>query len=201
MLASGSVAMAAKDDFDRANLGNKWVVPYPQLYIQSDQLRGDSLALGYHKKSSGASQVSATLYTNGTDTEYGAVAIGDVASGNNAFVKIQSQDGAGQFEHAGFYVGNNGGGSFFTLDSPVPSPAALTVSMCGTVATMKIKSSAGSQKYSYDYGTSFGTGGGLGTYGAISLDDFKSKSAACTDAIGAKVIKGPSTAKDLSLAK
>jgi hypothetical protein len=74
--------------------------------------------------------------------------------------------------------------------------------LCGTVATMKIKSSAGTQKYSYDYGSSynFGTGGGLGTYGNISLDNYKSTTATCTDAIGATIIKG-SNARDLSLSK
>ena len=193
-------AMAARDNFDRADLGNKWVVPYPNLYIANNQLRGDPLALGYDKKSSGDSTVSADVILNGTDTEYGAVAIGDIASGNNAFVKIQSQNADGMFEYAGFYVGDNGGGEFFALDAPVPSPARLTVSLCGTVATMTIRSSAGKQKYSYDYGTNFGTGGGLGTYGAISLDNYRSKPATCTDAAGAKSVKATAV-KDLSLSK
>jgi len=65
---------------------------------------------------------------------------------------------------------------------------------------MKIKSAAGTQKYTYDYGTTFGTGGGLGTYGNISLDDYKSKLGGCADAVGATVIKG-SNARDLSLVK
>jgi hypothetical protein len=53
-------------------------------------------------------------------------------------------------------------------------------------------------KYSYDYGTSVGTGGGLGTYGNISLDNCKSKGANCKDALeGATVIKA-SDARDLS---
>jgi hypothetical protein len=70
---------------------------------------------------------------------------------------------------------------------------------------MKIKSAAGTQKYTFDYGTTFGTGGGLGTYGLISLDNYKSKAGGCTAdggtfAKGARAIKG-SDAKDLSLAK
>ncbi|MBV9569781.1 MAG: hypothetical protein JO056_00885 [Alphaproteobacteria bacterium] len=189
--------MAAKDDFDRASLGSKWVVPYGNLYINNNQLQGDTGSLGYHKKSSGDSTVIATAYTNGSDLEYAAVAVGDIAGGTNAFVKLQAQDGTGNFTNGAFYTGNNGSGYFFVLDSPVPSPAIMTVSVCGTVATLKIKSAAGSQKYSYDYGASVGTGGGLGTYGNASLDNYKSKAAACTAAVGAKMIKS-SQGKDLS---
>jgi len=198
---SATSAMAAHDDFDRASLGKKWVLtPGSDLYIANDQMQGTSLSLGYFKRSASDTTVSATVTTNGGDVEYGAVASGDIASGNNAFVKIQSQDGSGLFGTAAFYTGNNGNGLFFTLDSPVPSPATLTASFCGTVATMTIRSSAGKQKYTYDYGTTFGTGGGLGTYGSVSLDDYKSKPGGCTDAADAVVIR-QSNAKDLSLSK
>ena len=43
--------------------------------------------------------------------------------GKDAFVKIQSQDGDGQFEYAAFYIGNNGEGVFFALKQPASSPA------------------------------------------------------------------------------
>ena len=49
------------------------------------------------------------------------MASGDIASGNNAFAKVQSQNGDGLFEYGGLYVGNNGGGDFFQLDTPVGS--------------------------------------------------------------------------------
>ncbi|HEY3777126.1 MAG TPA: hypothetical protein VGL35_03635 [Rhizomicrobium sp.] len=197
---STTSAMAAKDNFNRSTLGNKWVVTSGSLFITNDQLQGTSESLGYDKKSGTDSTVSADVYINSTDLEYGAVASGDIAGGNNAFVKIQAQAADGMFDTAGFYVGNNGGGDFFTLTSEVPSPAKLTVSFCGTVATMKIKSAAGTQKYTYDYGTSFGTGGGLGTYGSVSLDNYKSKVGGCAFDPEATVIKR-SNARDLSLAK
>jgi len=195
-------AMAAKDNFDRATLGKKWVVPSGDgsLFITNDQLQGDSLSLGYFKKSADDSAISATVFLNDTDTEYGAVASGDVAGNNNAFVKIQSQNADGMFEFGGFYTGNNVGGSFFSLTSPVPSPATISVSFCGTMAKLTIKSSAGKQTYAYDYGTSFGTGGGLGTYGAVSIDDYKSKGGGCKFESDTVMIKG-STAKDLSISK
>lgn len=194
-------ALAAHDHFDRANLGNKWVVTSGNLYINNDALQGDTLSLGYDQKSSGDTTVGATLILNGTDLEYGAVASGNIAGGNNAFVKLQAQNGDGMFSNGGFYVGNNGGGSFFALDQEVPSPATVKVSFCGTVATLKIKSASGTQSYAYDYGTTFGTGGGLGTYGSISLDDYKSKPAkSCDTDKNARVIVH-SDATDRSLAK
>jgi hypothetical protein len=194
-------AMAARDNFNRTLLGNKWVVPSGDgsLYITNNQLQGATLSLGYDKRSASDSTVTATVYLNSTDLEYGAVASGDIASGNNAFVKIQS-NGDGMFEQGAFYTGNNGEGDFFNLNTTVPSPATLTVSFCGTVATMKIKSAAGTQKYKYDYGVNFGTGGGLGTYGLVSLDNYRSKVGTCTNDADATVINR-SNARDLTLSK
>jgi hypothetical protein len=194
--------MAAKDNFDRSDLGKKWVVTSGRLYISNDQLQGDPLSIGYDKKSAGDTTVAGTLYLNGTDTEYGAVASGNIASGNDAFVKLQEQNASGMFEYGGFYTGNNIGGDFFQLNSPVASPAQVTLSFCGTVATLKIKSSSGKQTYTYDYGASFGGGGGLGTYGAISIDNYKSKPGGCTADRTATVIKhNASGTKDPTLAK
>jgi len=194
-------AMAAKDNFDRASLGNKWVVTSGSLYITNDQLQGSSLSIGYDKRSASDTAASATVILNSNDLEYGAVAVGNIAGGTNAFVKIQAADGTGKFTNGAFYTGNNGGGNYFTLNAPVPSPAKLSVSICGTVATMKIKSADGTQKYTYDYGASVGTGGGLGTYGLISLDNYKSGVARCAaDEMGATQVTG-SNAKDPTLAK
>ena len=197
-------AMAARDNFDRADLGKKWVIPSGRLYINNNQLQGDSLSIGYDKKSASDTTVSATLYLNGTDLEYGAVASGDIASGNNAFAKLQEANGDGVFEYGAFYVGNNGGGDYFALNAPVASPAQVTLSFCGTVATLKIKSASGKQTYTYDYGTSFGGGGGLGTYGLISIDNYRSKPGGCAADRTATVVKHSSNAagpKDPTLAK
>jgi len=193
-------AIAAHDFFNRSSLGNNWVVTSGSLFITNNQLQGATGSLGYDTKSSGDSKATALLYLNGTDLEYGAVAVGDIASGNNAFIKLQSQNADGVFEYGAFYTGNNGGGSFFQLNSTAASPAKLAVSFCGTTAVMRIDSPSGVQRYIYDYGTNFGTGGGLGTYGNVSLDAYKSGAAKCADAIGATVIKG-SNAKDVSLSK
>jgi len=175
-------AMAAGDKFNRTNLGSKWVVTAGKLYIVANQLAGGTGSLGYNTKASAGVTGQAEIQLNGTDLQYGAVAVGDIASGNNAFVKLQSQDGRGMFDHGGFYIGNNGSILFFTLDAPMASPATVKVTFSGTVATMTIQSPSGTQSYQYDYGTTFGTGGGLGTLGPITLDNFKSKTA--VDAFG-----------------
>src|SRR5665213_1446466 len=145
-------ALAAHDGFNRANLGPHWVIPFGSEFINSNRMQGASLSLGYDTQSSSDTTVSARVYTTGTDLEYGAVASGNIAGGNNAFVKIQAQTGTGNFSNGAFYTGNNGGGDFCTLKSEVPSPAKLSVSFYNTVATMKIWSSAGTQVYNYDYG-------------------------------------------------
>src|SRR6478672_11554529 len=113
MAATATTAMAAEsrsgtahDNFDRAVLGNRWAIRSGRLFINNNQMRGDAGSLGYDKKSSTNTTVAATLYLNGTDLEYGAVASGDIASGNNAFVKLQEQNGSGEFEYGAFYVGN-----------------------------------------------------------------------------------------------
>jgi hypothetical protein len=42
----------------------------------------------------------------------------------------------------------------------------------GTTATMRITSAAGVQIYTNNYETTFGPGGGLGTYGSVGLDNY-----------------------------
>jgi hypothetical protein len=123
----------------------------------------------YLKGSSKDTAASAVVFLGSTDLEYGAVALGNIAGGNNAFVKIQAATGAGTFDHGAFYVGNNGSGVYF---APLPSLAILDVFFCGTTATMRITSAAGVQIYANNYGTTFGPGGGLGTYGSVGLDNY-----------------------------
>ena len=193
-----SSALAASDGFNRSSLGKNWVTTQGSLTIENDKLQGSSGALGYDKKSAGDMGASVAVYLNGTDVAYGALALGDVAGGSNAFVKIQSQDADGRFEYAAFYVGNNGEGEFFPLNKPVSSPATIFAWSCGTYGFLKIKSSSGSQKYYYDYGSSFDPGAGLGTGGKISLDNYKSGAASCTGSFAGAMEIRASSARDLS---
>jgi hypothetical protein len=182
-LSATSALAGGSDAFNRAHLGTNWVVlSGGSLSISHHELVGTSGSLGYLKGSSKDTAASAVVFLGSTDLEYGAVAVGNIAGGSNAFVKIQAQDGAGTFDHAGFYTGNNGGGTFFALSTPVPSPAILDVFFCGTTATMRITSAAGVQIYTNNYGTKFGAGGGLGTYGSIGLDNYVGFPSGCKDA-------------------
>lgn len=200
--ATSAMAAAGSDAFNRSKLGSKWVVTSGSLAIKNHELVGKTLSLGYFTGSVSDTAVSAVVFLGGTDLEYGAIALGDIAGGNNAFVKIQAQDDAGTFDHAGFYTGNNGSGAFFALTSPVPSPAIVDVFFCGTVATMRITSAAGVQTYTNDYGTTYGPGGGLGTYGSVGIDNYVGFPSACTDALeNAIPVSAMPRATDLSLAK
>lgn len=201
LVLSATGAMAAADAFNRPNLGSTWVATTGTLSISNHQLVGDTGALGYLTPASNDKAASAVVFLTGTGLQYGAVAVGDIAGGNNAFVKLQEQDGTGMFEYAAFYTGNNGGGFFFALTTPVPSPAILDVSFCAgpTIATMRITSAAGVQIYTYDYGTSFGGGAGLGTYGSIRLDNFVGFQAGGNDSAGAINAKTLRTATDKTL--
>ena len=203
VLLSTTWAFAGADAFNRVNLGPNWVpTSGSSLNITNHQLAGSAMSLGSFNGASTNTAASAVLVLNGSDLEYGAVAVGNIAAGTNAFVKLQEQNGDGMFEYAGFYTGNNSSVYFFQLTTPVPSPAILDVFFCKTVATMRITSAAGVQTYTYDYGAKFGKGAGLGVYGAIGLDNFVGFASGCKDAAAQGI---PATqmprAKDLTLEK
>jgi hypothetical protein len=202
VLLSATSALAGSDAFNRPKFGKTWVVTAGSLSISNRQLVGTSTSLGYQKGSSVNTAGTVVVFLGGTDTEYGAVALGNIAGGSNAFVKLQSQNGAGTFDTAGFYTGNNSGLYFFTLSSPVPSPAVLDVFFCGTTATMRITSGAGIQTYTYNYGTTYGSGVGLGTYGSVGLDNYIGFASSCTDGpVGAVPALLMPSQRDLSLVK
>jgi hypothetical protein len=182
--ATSALAQKGADAFNRPTLGTGWVVTSGSLSISNHEMVGTTGSLGYIKSSilDKATAASALVFLGSTDLEYGAVALGNIAGGNNAFVKIQSQNGLGTFDTAGFYTGNNGGGNFFTLSSAVPSPALIDVFFCGNTATLRITSAAGVQIYTNNYGTTFGIGTGLGTYGSVGLDNFVGFGSGCKDA-------------------
>ncbi len=179
---SASAALAGGSDaFNRGALGPNWVSTSGTLSISNHELVGTTLAIGYYKPSAKDTAASAVAFLGGTDLEYAAIALGNIGGGSDAFVKIQSQNGGGTFDHAAFYTGNNAVGNFFTLSSPVPSPAVMDVFFCKTTATLRITSAAGVQVYTNDYGATYGSGAGLGTYGSIAMDNFIGFKSGCAD--------------------
>ncbi len=195
-------AMAGGSDaFNRKALGSSWVDTSGTLSISNHELVGTTGALGYYKGSAKDTAASAIVFLGGTDLEYGAIALGNIGGGNNAFVKIQAQNGGGTFDHAAFYNGNNSGSNFFALSSPVPSPAVLDVFFCGTTATLRITSAAGVQTYTNNYGTTYGGGGGLGTFGSVGIDNYVGFKSGCTDVVQGVNANAMPHDTDKSLAK
>ena len=197
-------AFAGSDAFNRPKIGKQWVAVSGSIGIANREYAGSTLSLSYLKTAASNTAATAVVRLGSNDLEYGAVALGNIAGGNNAFIKIQSQDGSGTtFDDGAFYTGNNGSGTFFALSSPMPtSPAVLDAYFCGTVAVMRITSATGIQVYSLDYGTAYPSGAGLGTYGSVGLDNFIGFASACTDSlVGAIDAASLPKATDLSLAK
>ena len=91
VLLSATSALAGSDAFNRPKLGNTWVVTAGSLSIANHEMVGTSLSLGYLTASRNDKAASAAVFLGGTDLEYGAVAVGNIAAGNNAFVKIGSK--------------------------------------------------------------------------------------------------------------
>ena len=196
-------ALAGSDGFNRAKLGKTWVATSGSLAVSQGQMVGTgNLPLGYLKASKNDSGATAVVFLTG-NSQYGAVALGNIALGNNAFVKIQQQNGSGMFEYGGFYTGDNNptGGTFFALSSPVPSPAVLDVFFCGTTATMRIISAGGIQTYTHNYGTTFPKGAGLGMWGQTAIDNYVGFPSGCYDVPQAIPASLMPSAMDLSLAK
>lgn len=200
-VAASTPALAAKDKFNRAALGADWTVTAGSLSISGNALVGTDLSLGEFLPAANSNQAAVVVTLNGTGTQYGAIALGDIGAGNNAFIKIQTQNGAGTFSHGGFYIGNNSGVSFFALDGlPASSKARLTARLVGSVATMEIDTNldgTADAVYTFDYGTAYGKGAGLGTYGPVSLDNLKTSKVVASQGGKARTVT-PSGEADLS---
>ena len=167
-------ALAGSDNFNRANLDHKWGFLAGSLFIVNNELQGTSGAEGIFIDADAllAQSATAKVILHGAGLQYGAITVGSNTD-LNAFVKIQSQGGTGLFDHVGFYTGNNGDGVFVAMTSPMSSPATMTVSLFASVAVLTVKSASGTQVYTHDYGA-FLVGTGVGTFGAVSLDNFTS---------------------------
>jgi len=188
------------DNFNRAdnsNLGPNWTAQAGDAEIYSNTAR----AFGGGQSSNlvtfnGVSADNAFVDVYAVDNSLTYIALDlaffDVA--NNYFIKVQNQGcGGACFNYVGFYYGNNGGGSFFTLNSTFTS-GRLTAFFLGTTATLDIDTDfdgTTDQSYSYTYGTSTGgTGIGLGLYGTGQADNFGSGGAPAIPEPGTLVMFG-----------
>jgi hypothetical protein len=116
---------AVCDNFNRANggLGGDWVTTDGTATINGNRATGSGTSRSYFIGACGVVQrVEADVSVVGTNSGYGAVVF-NWDGVDNAFVKVQQQDGAGTFGHVGFYHGKNegawpgqtGGGGFFAI--------------------------------------------------------------------------------------
>ncbi len=173
--AFSATAQGSTDNFNRSALGSDWIT-------QSGTFSLDGTTVGGHKQSlmtftpgDGATSASLEVSFDGTGIEYGAIVLGYAGIDKNAFIKVQSQNGHGTLESAAFYYGNNSEGYFFCLPSEFNqfSSAQITGTLNGSVATLTINAGNISQSFTWDYGTAtFGSGVGVGVYGAARLDNF-----------------------------
>jgi hypothetical protein len=186
------------DNFNRADgsLGSNWIVQAGSFGIVSNTARGSSVGLATFVGGSGA-VLEADIATNGTtSTDYVALVLDYADTSNDLFLKVQTQNGAGTFDTAGCYIGNNGSGpggafglDFFNLSAPFAT-AHMRVELVGTDVTMSftnIDGGAGTQTYTCTGAPATGgTGIGIGGFaGAASLDNFAAGAAPAVAAIPA----------------
>lgn len=170
-MLSGS-AFAATDDFNRTALGTNWTVQSGSFSLDGATAGGSGLGLATYEPGSGSNSASLDVAFH-PGTEYAALVLGYQDLGHNAFIKVQTQNGPGTVDHAAFYYGNNGGGSFFNVLGLSDSNFSMTASLVGSLATLTITGGSGTQTFTHDYGAaSFGSGVGVGVYGNARLDNF-----------------------------
>lgn len=194
-------AMAHSDDFNHCGLKNsKWILLSGSLHIANcsvlaagDETQvGPSLAI-FRKADAGDHVGTMDVMFSGSEVQFAAIALGDIANGNNAYVKVQSQNGLGTISHIGFYVSNNDGrgGRFFQVQGLEGiSAARITAKVHGGLVKLMIDTNFDGipeRSYGYRFSRNFPHGVGVGLYGAAQADNFKSGGYAPRAALGVKV--------------
>jgi hypothetical protein len=179
--AFSSAAMAAGDNFNRDSLGTDWTVQSGSFTLDGATVGGSPTSLMTFTPGAGSSSASLDVAFSGTETQYGAIVLGFASTSQNAFIKVQTQNGHGTLSDAAFYYGNNGSGDFFSLPSSFSAFASahIAASLVGSVAHLTISAGGVSQEFTHDYGSAvFGSGVGVGIYGAARLDNFNAPAVA-----------------------
>lgn len=184
-LASSAMSASFFDDFNRANsanLGANWVNATGSVGIVNNAAQAPSqstnvaLVNGYSDTVQNTTISFDVAHSSNTVAFAGAV-LGHSSSSMSAFIKVQDNTSAGNFNRVFFYIGNNGaGGSLGFVDMTGFSSARIYVGFTGTVATLGVDSNFDTvidQSYSADYGaTGFGTGAGLTAFGDARIDNY-----------------------------
>jgi hypothetical protein len=178
--AAATPAFAASDSFNRTTLGSDWVTVAGSTFIANGAYAGSDSSLANFIPAKKDNEASVLVRLNGTGLQFGEIVIG------NAFIKIQSQNGTGTFDHAGFKSTQFISGTFFPLTGlPAVSTARLTARLIGTVATMEIDTNLDGwpeKTYTHDFGVAHGSGIGLRTYGPVRMDNLRTNKAVAATA-------------------
>lgn len=178
----GGSTMTILDDFNRADgpIGPDWTVHDGYCNVSNNAAVCGSFGRATFNGAPGDGNVAeADIATNGTSSQYTGLLLNYGAGNTNLFLKVQQQDGSGQFHVAGCYIGNNQNGfglGFFTLDAPF-STAHMRATRVGSDVTIEftnIDGGGGSQTYVCSGAPApEGTGIGiLGWNGSARLDNF-----------------------------
>jgi cysteine-rich repeat protein len=179
------------DDFNRANdtdMGPNWLEPDPDFSVLANQASSDpsfapSLMTFVGQTSN---TVCVDTFINGAQIQYTALVLRYADLANNVFVKVQDNDGSGDYDTAFFHYGNNGGawsGTYLFPLTPFTS-ARLLAHVDGTDVTLQIDTDFNNvADQTYTVGGlptgSLGTGIGLGGFQAALMDDFKAVDSVC----------------------
>ena len=176
--ACATSTFAVTDDFNRAALGASWAIQAGSMSISANQVVGADQSLMTYAPGAGSFTASVDIFNDGVSTQYGAIVLGYLDVGHNAFIKVQNNGGgAGSFDTYGFYYGNNGGGEFGSITGLAAfTSARITATLSGSIATLSFDTNfdgIADKTLTHDYGAlSFGSGAGLGIYGPARLDNF-----------------------------
>lgn len=178
----GDAAVGVLDDFNRADgpLGVNWTVTQGTFRVYNNAAQGGGMHAKAIYNGETGNILQADVQAVGSSLQYTGLILAYEDTDNCLFVKVQQQDGGGQFEHAAFYLGSASwggtGAGFFDLDSPF-STAHMTVELNGSTVTLtfsNIDGGAETQTYTaYDFPGTAGNSIGICGYNDIArIDNF-----------------------------
>lgn len=194
MLISASGASAAAfdcsvplDNFDRANsatLGSSWTEQSPTMSVEGNSATNpaSNAALATWNATVPTQQACADVTDNGASVQYAALALGYSNLTNAAFVKVQDNSAAGNFDTAYFYYGNNGscqitGGCAVPIAAFHAARLHASLNAATGQVTLDIDTNFDNvpdQSITKTYNTPFAFGNaiGIGVYGHAFMDNF-----------------------------
>ena len=191
LVALGSIpAFSFTDDFNRADssdLGSNWTLQVGTIGVSGNQAASNTSLANYatvngYTGDYVSTTVSVDVYDINQGQAYVALMFGIENDSESIFVKVQEQNQniPGYFSNVGFYYGNNGGGTFFELDTPFSSGRISAWASDADTIWLGIDSNFDNgfeQTYSNAGWSSkiLGTGIGLGMYGNVRADNFSTE--------------------------